>query len=143
VVCTDDLSNVHAADFHVGVTVKTSQSGLVSLINQRSACASTGTFWDLRLSSGNVRVEANDGTKVVDLTSSGVLVNDGRAHDILVQRRAGSLTIHVDGTAVGSVAAAISFGALPALTSGSDVCDGHSSQVKFTGTMTGLCIASP
>jgi hypothetical protein len=142
-VCTGDLSNIHGADFSIAVTVKTTQSGLVSLLNQRSSCGPTGTFWDVRLSSGGVRAEINDNTTAVNLTSLGLLVNDGQPHDVLVQRFAGTMTILIDGSATGSIAAPSSLGALPALKSGTDVCDGHSAQVPFMGTMSNVCIASP
>jgi hypothetical protein len=125
--------------------VKTTQTGVVSLVDQRAACGRTGVFWDVRLFSGNVRVETYDGTNLLDLTSGAPVVNDGHTHAILVQRTSGMVTIHIDGTAAGSLAMAASFGALPALKSGTDVCDGHNGQVALSGTsmLTGVCISSP
>jgi hypothetical protein len=123
--------------------VKTTQTGLVSVADQRGVCSATGTFWDLRLSTGNVRFETYDGKTLLDVASTGTLVNDGRSHHLLVERRTGTVTIHIDGTAAVASPMATSFGALPALQSGTDVCDGHSMQVAFMGTLTGLCVSSP
>jgi hypothetical protein len=141
--CTNDLSNVHAADFHIAFSLKTTQTGTVSLVDQRGVCGRSGVYWDVRLYTGHVRVETYDGTNLLDLTSTGPAVDDGHVHAIMVQRTAGKVAISIDGTAAGSLAMAASFGTLPALKSGTDICDGHSGQVALTGMLTGLCISSP
>jgi hypothetical protein len=125
--------------------VKTTQTGVVSLVDQRAACGRAGVFWDVRLYSGNVRVETYDGTNLLDLTSAAPLVNDGHTHAILVQRLSGTVAIHIDGAIGGALPMPASFGALPALKSGTDVCDGHNGQVALSGTsmLTGVCISSP
>jgi hypothetical protein len=120
------------------------QTGFAGLLNQRAACAhGAASFWDVRLSGGAIMVEIDDGTHLTTLTSTGAKVDDGRQHEIVVKRTAGTLTITIDGVASGSASAAASLGAMPALVRKTDVCDGHSGQVPFTGTLASVCVASP
>jgi hypothetical protein len=141
-MCANDLSNIHTGDFHISVTVQTTQNALTPLVNQRPICAH-GVLWDLRVSNGNIRIETEDGVHIVNFTSSGRLVNDGRPHNVLVKRTAGVITIDVDGIAAGTVPSVSSFTRLPPMVSGQDVCIGHAGCVPFVGTITNICIRSP
>jgi hypothetical protein len=125
-----------------------------ALVNQRAVCGQ-GMFWDLRLWYGGLQLETDDsattGTRSPRLSlvnstgaDAGMRVNDGRPHQVLVRRVAGTATIYIDGVASGSGPDSAMLGALPPLTSGTDVCDGHSQgTVPFVGTITGICLTSP
>jgi hypothetical protein len=140
--CKTDLSNIGTADFAVALTLTTSQTGIVAVANQRNVC-NFGTFWDVRLSNGNLYVETDDGTHYAMLTTSGVLANDGKPHAIKVQRRSQKLTAFIDGISVGTAGSTSSFGVLPALQSGVDPCDGHPGNSALVGTVAGLCLTNP
>ncbi len=142
--CRDDLSNIGTNDFHVSLSVSTVQTGLTALVNQRARCVH-GLFWDIRLASGSVQVETDDGvTPYVELVSTGAPVNDGSFHELSVSRVAGTLTISIDGAPSGSTSSPTSFGVLPPLAIGSDHCeiDGGGT-VAFVGTVRDVCVASP
>jgi len=47
-VCQGDLSNVGIGDFHVSLSVTTTQGRLVALLNQRGQC-NPSVFWDIRM----------------------------------------------------------------------------------------------
>ena len=141
-VCGSDLADIGTADFRIALTFTTTQNGIASLANQRAVCSKVGMLWDLRLESAGVAIETSDSVNVTNLTGSGV-VNDGKPHDVLVQRVAKVVTISVDGKPLGSSACDAAFGALPAIKRGTDVCDGHSGQVPFVGTISNVCVESP
>jgi hypothetical protein len=141
VACGGDLSNIGTGAFHVSLTVRTTQSGRAALLNQRAACTS-GTYWDLRFSSGKLEIETDDHSSYTDLLSTGPDLNDGATHDVVVARVGGELTITIDGVASGSSGSAASFGALPALASGVDVCDGNDGTSAFEGTLSSVCVSA-
>ena len=142
--CSQDLSNIGAGDFSVSFSLRTTQAGLVALLNQRTAC-SPSTFWDVRLSSGEIQVETDDGASYVQLTSTGPELDDGALHVLLVDRIGGTVTIYVDGVASGNASSSSSLGALPPLATGTDVCDGQHGTYAFygTGEITSLSDSSP
>jgi hypothetical protein len=136
--CSNDLSNVGTGSFHVSLDLRTTESGLAALVNQRASC--TGSmFWDLRLSSGELRFETDDGASHTDVTSTGPQIDDGATHTILVTRVAEAVTIYVDGAASGSASSAASLGALPALATGTDPCEGIDGTAAFQGTISAVC----
>jgi hypothetical protein len=136
--CTDDLSGIGTGDFHISVTVTTTQAGPAALLNQRSACGH-GMFWDLRLASGGgLQFETDDTTTYVNLLGTHV-VNDGKQHAITVARVSKSITVAVDGTPTVSGASATSFAKLSPLEKGVDPCDGHGTSA-FSGTLANPCV---
>jgi hypothetical protein len=139
-VCRDDLSNIGAGDFHISLSLTSASTGSasVALLNQRSACG-RGLFWDVHLDHGALRVETDDTMNYTPLLTT-TRVDDGRSHDVLIQRRSGTLSLYLDGLSLTSAASAASFGRLPPLVEGSDVCPQY---VAFTGTLASLCVASP
>jgi hypothetical protein len=141
VPCGGDLSNIGTGDFHIAFDLRTTQSGLAALLNQRAAC-SPGKYWDLRFSSGQIEIETDDVASYTNLVSTGPDLNDGAPHSVVVARVSGTLTITVDGVDSGSTAAGASFGALPALASGVDVCDGNDGTVAFQGTLSSVCVSA-
>jgi hypothetical protein len=141
-VCSGDLSNIGSGDFRVSFVITTTQTQFAALVNQRAVCAHA-VFWDVRMTTGGLlAVETDDDTNYTPLTSSGAKVNDGRPHDVLVQRAAGTLTVYVDGVASGAAPSIASFGQLPPLRSGADACTAAiDGTMTFTGTLTDLCVS--
>jgi len=151
------LSNIGTQDFHISFRILTTQVGWVALLNQRSVCT-TGYFWDIRQcttgkdgcpAEGAISVETdnNDNASYQIFNAKGP-INDGKAHEVVVARTTGMLTIQIDGnTLSGAIASVASFGAMmPALQVGKDVCIGapHGDPtVALTGTLSDLCITSP
>lgn len=140
--CSNDLSDIGTAGFHIAFTLRTTQSGRAALLNQRSTCAA-GKFWDLRFSSGKLEFEADDVSNDTVLLGTGPDLNDGATHTIDVTRVAGTITITIDGAPQGSTSSSVSFGPLPALATGVDVCDGQDGTVAFQGTLANVCVGSP
>jgi hypothetical protein len=79
--CRTDLSNIGTADFTITLTLTTSQTGYVAVVNQRNVC-NLAPLWDVRLSNGNLYIETCDGPNYSRLTTSGALANDGKPHAI-------------------------------------------------------------
>jgi hypothetical protein len=143
-VCTNELSNIGAGDFHVSLSLMTTQSGVVAIANQRNVCLH-GDMWDLHLVSGTLAVETDDGTNYTDLQSS-VVVNDGKLHTIVLSRVSGMLSLTVDGAPAGASPSASVLGSLAQLRVGQSVCDGIGPTVAFSGskgTITDLCVIAP
>jgi hypothetical protein len=143
--CVGALSNVGAGDFRIAFSLQTSTSG-AALLNQRSVC-NHGALWDVRLNGSTAAalgVETDDNTRYTKLSTS-TPVDDGVPHDIVIARAAGTLTVQVDGTlvgtAIGSAATTTLFGALPALQTGTDVCDGVDGTQPLAGTISNVCIS--
>jgi hypothetical protein len=140
--CSGDLSYLGTGDFAITFSLRTTTSGLAALLNQRSSCAPS-TFWDVRFDSGQILVETDDVTNPTTVTTTGPAVNDGATHQITVARVSEMLTVVVDGnTEVPATSAKASFGALPALTTGSDVCDGQDGTQTLSGTISGICVGA-
>ena len=144
--CPQDLSNIGTADFHVSLSLTTSQtsSGYVAVVNQRSQC-NPSVFWDIRLDDGGfVFVEADDVTSYGAIQSPGPRVDDGRPHTVLFQRKSHVLSVFVDDAGgTPTTPSTASFGNLPPLAVGTDVCIPQDRTVALTGTVTDLCVASP
>jgi hypothetical protein len=141
--CRGDLSNIGAADFHVSLSVTTSQTGLVAVVNQRSQC-NPSVFWDIRIDGGFVFVEADDVTSYGAIQTSGTRVDDGRPHSVLLQRQAHVLSVYVDDAGEGpTTPSTASFGQLPPVAVGTDVCIPQDGTMGLTGTVANLCVASP
>jgi hypothetical protein len=137
--CTTDLSFVGTADFRVALRAKTTQTGLVALVNQRSNCGPATFWWDLRIENGYLLVE----TESTGFSSSGNMVNDGTPHDILLQRTGGRVYIFVDGIEHGSGADTTNVGQLGPLEIGTDPCVGSDGTQAFSGQISNLCLSSP
>jgi hypothetical protein len=146
-LCTGDLSDIGSGDFEVSFTLQTTQpDGEFALLNQRSVCG-PGNFWDVRVQSGHIIFEtdsltdaAPDDDGFIGCTS----VTDGQPHTIVIQRIAGLLSLYVDGTLDTSGPSTSSFGPLPPLATGSDVCVGSDATVAFNGSdgaLTNACVA--
>jgi hypothetical protein len=143
VPCTGNLSNVGTADFHVSLTVTTTQAGLVALVNQRATCAPS-VFWDIRMQDGLLFVEVDDVTHYTALSEAGTSINDGVSHAVRVERAASVVTAYVDGVEMSASPAPEALGALPPLASGTDVCVTSSDgTAAFIGTITNVCVGSP
>jgi len=143
--CADDLSNVGTRDFRISFSLTTSQGSLSALVNQRSNCGH-GMFWDIRLSSGALEIETDDGQNYMQFTTSGRAVNNGQPHAVLVRRTSGLVTVQIDGAAVGSGVSQASFARLPPVVSGMDPCQVgplKDNTVAFKGTLTNLCVSAP
>jgi hypothetical protein len=141
--CTGDLSAIGTGDFHVSLTVTSTQTGLVALVNQRRDCVPS-VFWDLRMDAGLLYVEVDDVAHYTALSTTGAAINDGRPHDLAARRIAGTLTAYVDGVDAGSSTSLASLGALAPLVSGTDVCVTSSDgTAALAGVITNLCVTSP
>jgi hypothetical protein len=141
--CRGDLSNIGAADFHVSLSVTTSQTGLVAVVNQRSQC-NPSVFWDIRIDAGLLFVEADDVASYGALQSPGPRVDDGRPHSVLFQRKSDVLSVYVDDAGgMPTTPSTASFGNLPPVAVGTDVCIPQDGTVALKGTVSDLCIASP
>jgi hypothetical protein len=139
--CTGDLSGIGTADFRISLTVVSTQTGVVALVNQRQQCAPS-VFWDIRMVDGHLDVEVDDVASYTKIMSTGAPINDGLPHDIAVQRSAGTVTVTIDGADAGSEPSAASLGALPPLASGTDVCVTSSDgTVDLVGEISNVCVA--
>jgi hypothetical protein len=140
--CADDLSNIGTGDFHISFTVSSRQGGTAPIANQRAKCG-YGMFWDVRLLNGNLHVETDDsvdgGGNYCDLVTTGATVNDGNPHAVVIQRVAGTVTVFVDGTTVGSHASMSSLLQLPPMVTGTDPCN---LTTPFAGTLSNLCMSN-
>jgi hypothetical protein len=147
--CREDLSNIGTGDFHVALTLTTTQTdNLVALVNQRGTCGPS-LFWDIRMDGGLLYVETDDVAHYTPFVSTGTKVNDGMPHAILLQRVAGQLEVLVDGAPSGSQPSATSFGALPPVRVKTDICDGQlepngvDRTAPLVGTISDLCVSAP
>jgi|HubBroStandDraft_6_1064221.scaffolds.fasta_scaffold18723_2 hypothetical protein len=159
--CQDNLSNIGTGDFHISFTLETTQSGNTAVMNQRPTCGGDFDFWDIRLGAtyegagGPGYLLVNTGGSYAgedewNLTNvaSTLTVNDGRSHDVVVERVSGVLTILVDQVAAGTAASLSSFAGLPPLDVGVGICDasnggGPLGSEPFVGTLTNVCVTSP
>jgi hypothetical protein len=144
--CSTDLSNLGTGDFQIAFTLRSTQGGTFALANQRSAC-SAGNFWDVRIAVGHLEFETDDLTDgaATDAVLTGcATLNSGQPHQVVIQRVGGVLYDYVDGALDGNpVPSTTSFGALAALATGVDVCDGTNGTSRFDptiGTVSNFCI---
>jgi hypothetical protein len=144
--CINDLSNIGTADFQITLSMMSTQTGRTALVNQRRIC-NFGDFWDVRFNAGALEIETdtNSQSNWLFFRTNGAKVNDGRAHTVLIQRKAQTLTAYIDGIASGSGTSVASFGQLPPTAIGVDACDGNTDQTVALsgGKVTNLCITSP
>jgi hypothetical protein len=150
--CTGNLSNIGTGNFHISLTLTATQQGMVAVVNQRGSCGG-GMYWDLRLNSGRLMFETDDGMLEPDGAYSesprttlipNNLVNDGDPHCIMIARAAEVVSISIDGIVVGSTSSVSSFGVLPSLATGTDPCEGTEDMtMALTGTVSGLCVGGP
>jgi hypothetical protein len=142
VPCRNDLSNIGMADFRVSLSITTTQSGRIAVVNQRAHCIPS-TFWDIRIDNGLLFVEADDVTNYAAVQSPGPRVDDGMPHNVLMLRTSGRLAVYVDDAGSPTTPSTASFGQLPPLAIGTDVCTPQDGTMLLTGTVTNLCLASP
>jgi hypothetical protein len=141
--CITDLSNVGTSDFHISFTVNTTASVAMALVNQRTGCNETSTFWDITMSSlGGITGTTDDGTAAgYAEIEAGNSINDGQPHSILIERVAGYLMYGSDGVVhPGSTSDTRSLGTMAPLVVGTDPCAGT---VPTVGSFTNLCITVP
>jgi hypothetical protein len=139
--CAGDLSSVLDGDFRISFTVTSTQTGLVALVNQRRECGPS-VFWDVRMEAGRIDVEVDDVTHYDHIVTVGAMINDGRAHEVRLERVSGTLTVFVDGANAGSLASQASLGALPSLATGTDVCvTSTDGTVALVGQISSVCVA--
>jgi hypothetical protein len=146
-MCKNDLSNIGRADFHISLTMTTTQTGQAAVVNQRTLCG-FAMFWDITLDDkGRVFAETDDysptnGSMTYASVTSAGAVNDGRPHAILFQRVAQVLTVKIDGAASGPTPSVSDLRQLPPLLVGQDACDSPV-RAPFVGTITNVCATSP
>jgi hypothetical protein len=136
------LSNIGTADFHISLTVTTTQSARTALINQRAFCW-FGGFWDIRLVNGALLIETCDASvNYTTVSTQGPLVNDGRPHRVIVERVRKQLTVYIDGIASGGGLSNSAFGLLPPV-SRHDPCEMAGQYGPFVGSIANLSVMSP
>jgi Laminin G domain len=141
--CKNDLSNIGTADFTISMTVTTTQSGTVALANQRMVC-NVSAFWDVHLQDGAVEAETDDALQHHNVeNTTAPLVNDGKPHTIVVQRRNEVLMVIIDGTVAGTTACLASFGLLTVIETETSPCVGHTGYYSLVGTLSDVCVTSP
>jgi len=156
--CGNDLSNIGTGDFCISFTLTTTQMvattiGTTAILNQRAVCNSSQEFWDIRAGLGAadagmaaswLSIEIVDATgDDMGIGGSGtffVVLNDGRPHAVAITRVSGAVTISVDGTMTHMGTSSTSFGPLPALAQGTDVCEGVDGTQPLNGQLTNVCI---
>jgi len=131
VKCLTDLSGVGTGDFLISFILTTTESGLtIGLLNQRTGCDQSSTFWDVRLSptAGIVAVTGDGIAAHYTFIQAGTPLNDGKPHKVDVIRRGGKLWYAHDGV-IDSVQTSdpYSFGTFPPLVLGSSACTGTTS----------------
>jgi hypothetical protein len=142
-VCQGDLSDVGIGDFHVSLSITTTQGRLVALLNQRGQC-NPSVFWDIRMTdAGFVVVETDDFANYTKITTVGKKVNDGQPHDILVRRASQMLSVYVDDVLSGSGPSQASFAKLPPVATGTDVCIPQDGTTAFAGKIAQVCVGRP
>jgi hypothetical protein len=140
--CPGDLSGVGTGDFHISYTVTTTQTSRVALANQRNWCFYTD-MWDLRMEGGVPVFELDDKAGLPHYTilwSVGPRIDDGRPHNVLVERVSGTLSVNIDGIRTASTAATASLGTLPPLVVGNDICIGVDGTLVATNPPSNLCV---
>jgi hypothetical protein len=141
--CLNNLSGIGTGDFTVAFSFTTSENGIAALVNQRQTCTH-GVFWDVRLDSGRLFVETDDGTNYTAFdTVNPNSIADGQPHDVIVRRVGGVLTAYIDGAVSGSAQSMSSFGTLNPLASATDACTGIGTTVSFVGTVADVCVTAP
>jgi hypothetical protein len=146
--CTQDLSGIKNGGFYISFTLQTTQTNdVVALVSQRDVC-SNGIFWELELVNQQLYLEVSDrqmGSTILR-SSTGMPLNDGQSHAIVVSRVDGRVQLTVDGVPSRSAMANQSFGdgELGPLRSGTSVCPesgtGTAPLDRQIGSITNLCV---
>jgi len=144
-ICQNDLSQQGTGDFHISLTLTTTQTGFVELANQRATC-NHSLMWDLHLNDGRVGIETDDGTNYTSLVSASSSTNDGAPHVVKIGRVSGSISIVIDGTVTAFGTSVSNFGKLAPMQIGGGVCDGIGGVIAFSGgkgSIEDFCVAYP
>src|SRR6185436_17288283 len=135
---------VGSGDFSVHFTLTTTETVLsLGLLNQRTGCDDTSTFWDVRLGpTGGVTAMTTDGTHLIAV-EAGNSLNDGKPHSVDVIRRGGVLWYASDGR-IGSSQTPdpYAFGTFPPLVVGSSACAGMD-PIAGHATISDVCLTEP
>ena len=142
--CSNDLSDEDGDDFSATFTVMTTATVQSDLANQRGDCngltAGDG-FWDAYMNAnGTVSVTITDGTNRVDLTTTAT-INDGKPHSVTIVRTLGNISVLIDKAlpGVSKPDTGVYLLTLPALKTGSDVCDQFGTYHALVGSVSGFC----
>ncbi|HTQ48280.1 MAG TPA: hypothetical protein VMI75_36240 [Polyangiaceae bacterium] len=145
-VCMTDLSDVGTGDFTIRFTLTTNETGMtLALLNQRLGCDQMSTFWDISLSpTGNVVVATDDSIAADYVTvQAGSALNDGKAHQVAVIRRAGKLWITADGAVISPMTPdAYLFATFSSLAIGTSACMSESPAAAYA-VIANVCLAEP
>jgi len=96
-VATDGgVGSFGTSTFDVSFSLKTTQAGVVDLISKRSTC-SYGTFWDVRLSDGQLVGEVDGGDQTTYTVIFDGIVNDGVWRQVTLRRTATKLQLLING----------------------------------------------
>ncbi len=140
--CLSSLSGIGTADFRIAFTLTTTAAGDVALVNQRSGCDMTSTWWEVNMQGGDVGAATNAGSGEYASVGLSSTVNDGRPHRIVVGRTGGQLWYSIDSVRAAQVTPdAWALGTFPALSVGADECPGYVSLDR--SELTDLCMSSP
>src|SRR6185503_7946604 len=133
--------NFGAADFTVHFWMKTGSTRPEAVIGKRPVCDHSN-FWDLRMTSGFLAFEADQGGPNYLNFGTGIAVNDNVFHHVAIVRQGTTVSIYIDGTLAGSGsgnAANVDSGAN--LIAGVGACTGFSTS-PFTGVLDELTLAN-
>jgi hypothetical protein len=145
--CVTDLSNVGTGDFQIAFTLTTTETvTTLALVNQRTGCDETSSFWDVTISNtGGIVFATDDGSAAsYAFVEAGNSINDGNPHHVVVSRTTAGIALSADGTAVSSTTPdPYAFGTFPTLNVGTNGCSGLSPATPLAGhgTLTDLCIS--
>jgi hypothetical protein len=145
-VCMTDLSDIGMGDFSIRFALTTNETGMtLALLNQRLGCDQMSTFWDVTLSpTGDIVVATDDGIAADYVTvQAGSALNDGKAHQVAVIRRAGKLWITADGAVVSPMTAdAHTLATLSSLAIGTSACMGVTPAAAYA-VIANVCLTEP
>jgi hypothetical protein len=91
------LGDFGTADFSLEFWMSTTSTRLEGLINKRSVCGN-GSFFDIRLSGGRLKVELNQSGSNVNSFNSAQTINDGSWHHVVLTRQAKTVQLYIDGS---------------------------------------------
>jgi hypothetical protein len=142
-----DLSNIGAGDFFISFTLQTTQpDSEIALANQRNVC-NDANFWDLLLEDRLINIETDmlvdAGVAALFSVRSCTHPDDGLAHNWVVQRVGGVVTIYIDGKPDAFATCSTLFGQLPTLETKTSPCVNVDGTVVFNnadGTLTNVCV---
>jgi hypothetical protein len=85
----------------------------------------------------------DDISNYTQISGVGPRLDDGAAHDVLVQRRSGTLYVYVDGNLTGTSGSEEALTNLTPVSAGVDVCDGQDGTASLAGSITQVCVNNP